>query len=492
MSPTATSEVATPTDLLARVRTTRAAQLAVDAEMLVLAAQWADAHPDLGDEPHPGRGRPDPIDPAEEAARPFDEDRGIPSWSWSAAAPLGAAMGRSTLAGDALMRDALTLRHRLPRLWRRVESAELEAWRARRIAQLVAGAPDDVCAHLDATLSTLAHRVGATTLARLLDEAMLRLHPEERELAQVAALDRRHATLHEASINDTGVADMTLRGDWKDLHDFDQALSRVAAALADQDAAQGRHEDSLDVRRSRAVGVLADPAAALALLEGHEAPAPSKQTLLVLHLSQDAVTAGNPVGRCETLRGPVLAQQLRDWLGRSDTHVTVQPVIDLADHVHADAYEVRGRFRAQVDLLNPHCVFPWCTRPSRGCDHDHRVPHAAGGKSCDCNVSPLCRRHHRLRTHAGWRYTRLDETTFLWSDPHGQQFLVDTTGTRDVTPPGRPERRGSGCSRAGPSPSAPVFGVPEPVHESSVDRPPPGTAQVSADRCPGQVRSPTA
>ena len=329
-----------------------------------------------------------------------------------------------------------------------MERADLEAWRARRIAQLVAGAPDDVCAVLDDTLADIAHRVGATTLSRLLDEAMLRLHAEERELAQIEALDRRHATLDESSINATGVADLTIRGDWKDLHDFDQALSVMAGLIAQRDAAEGRYVDSLDVRRSRAVGVLADPAAALALIEGRVAPAPSKHAVLVLHLGEDAVTAGNPVGRCET--SPALVQQLRDWLGRTDTHVTVQPVVDLADHVHADAYEVRGRLRAHTDLLHPHCVFPWCGRPSRACDHDHTVPYAEGGASCDDNVAPLCRRHHRLRTHAGWRYTRLDETTFLWSDPHGQQFLTDTTGTRDVTPPDRPVNRGSGCTRAGP------------------------------------------
>ncbi len=452
----ASSQVTTPTDLLAQVRATRADQLAADCDLLLLAAAWADAHPDLDDEPHPGRPAdptrraPDPIDPAAEAALEFDDERGLPGWAWSAAAPLGAALGRSTQAGDALMRDALTLRHRLPRIWRRVQAAELEAWRSRRIAQTVAGMPDDVCAVLDATLAPLAHRVGATTLAKLLDEAMLRLYPEERELAQVEALDRRHATLHEESINHTGVADMSIRADWKDLHDFDQALSAMAAVLAERDAAEGRYPESLDVRRSRAVGVLADPATALALREGCEAPTPSKQTLLVLHLSHDAVIAGNPVGRCETLAAPLLVQQLRDWLGRTDTHVTVQPVVDLADHVHSEAYEVRGRLRTRTDLLLPHCVFPWCTRPSRRCDHDHLTPHADGGATCDCNVAPLCRRHHRLRTHAGWRYTRLDETVFLWSDPHGQQFLIDTTGTRDVTPPDRPVNRGSGCSRAGP------------------------------------------
>jgi hypothetical protein len=444
----ADADPVTPTGLLARVRATRSAQLRADAELLVLAADWADAHPDLGDEPFPAAPDSPGLGPGAEALRPFDEERGIPGWAWSAAAPFAAAIGRSTLAGDALIRDALVLRHRLPRLWRRVVAAELEAWRARRIAQLVLGAPDDVCDHLDRELSHLAHRVGATTLATLLDEAMLRLHPEERELDQLAALDHRHVTLHERSINDTGVADMTIRGDWKDLHDFDQTVSAIAARLAALDAADGRHEDTLDVRRSRALGVLADPAAAQAMLDGTDAPAPRKQALLVLHVADDAVTGANPVGRCGTT--PMLISQLRDWLGRTDTHLTVQPVIDLADHTDSTAYESRGRLRSQVDLLLPHCVFPWCTRPARGCDHDHVVPHADGGATCDCNLAPLCRRHHRLRTHAGWRYTRLDQTTFLWSDPHGQQFLTDTTGTRDVTPPDRPVNHATGCTRDGP------------------------------------------
>ncbi|GAA1475647.1 HNH endonuclease signature motif containing protein [Nocardioides aestuarii] len=438
----------TPTGLLARVRATRSAQLRAEAELLVQAAEWADAHPDLGDEPFAATSDPAGLEPGAEALRAFDEERGIPGWSWSAAAPFAAAIGRSTAAGDALIRDALVLRHRLPRLWRRVVAAELEAWRARRIAQLVLGSPDDVCDHLDRELSHLAHRVGATTLARLLDEAMMRLHPEERELDQLAALDQRHVTLHERSINDTGVADMSIRGDWNDLHDFDQTVSAIAARLAALDETEGRHEDSLDVRRSRALGVLADPATARALLDDEDTPSPRKNALLVLHVADDAVTGGNPVARCGTV--PMLVSQLRDWLGRTDTHLTVQPVIDLADHTDSTAYESRGRLRTQVELLLPHCVFPWCTREARVCDHDHGVPHVDGGATCDCNLAPLCRRHHRLRTHAGWRYTRLDETTFLWADPHGQQFLSDTTGTRDVTPSDRPVNRGSGCSRAGP------------------------------------------
>lgn len=135
----------TPTEMLARVRTTRAAAVAAEAELLVLAAEWADAHPDLDQD------RDDP-----------DAERGIPGWLWSASAPFAAALGRSTASGEALIRDSLVLRHRLPSVWVQVVGGELEAWRARRIAQSVLGAPDDVCAHLDHELATVAAAVGPT------------------------------------------------------------------------------------------------------------------------------------------------------------------------------------------------------------------------------------------------------------------------------------------------------------------------------------------
>jgi len=49
------------------------------------------------------------------------------------------------------------------------------------------------------------------------------------------------------------------------------------------------------------------------------------------------------------------------------------------------------------------CVFPGCGMPSIRCDLDHRIPYdhadpAAGGPTCSCNLQPLCRRHHRLKT----------------------------------------------------------------------------------------------
>ena len=453
----------TPTDLLGRVRGARATAVAAEAAIMVAAAAWADAHPVLAGRPEPHARR----DAAEAGAGrhefSFDEDRGIPVWAWDATAPFAAALGRSTASGADLIRDALVLRHRLPRVWDRVQDGTVEAWRARRIAQAVHGAPDDVCTYLDTTLADLAHRVGLATLDRLLDEAMLRLHPEERETAQLEALEHRHATLHEQSISHTGIAEMTLRGDWADLAALDDTLSEVAAALATTDATLGTLDphDTLDVRRSRAIGVLADPAAALALLQDHgqghdhdqdqdqlrprPRPTPRRRTTLVVHLSTDALAGLDPVGGCETLRAPVLEATIRSWCARTDAHLTVLPVLDLTQALRTDAYQAPDRLRRHSTLLHGTCVFPWCTRPAARCDLDHRTPARAtsdahGGETSTENLAPLCRHHHRLKTQAGWSDTGIDPGTYLWTDPYRQQFLRDPTGTLDVTPGERSRR----------------------------------------------------
>lgn len=446
-----TIDTLTPTAMIAELRETAASLRSAQTRVFVLAAEWADAHPD-DKASHGGaciHGCPTSGLPGEDfgggcangcVGDPdgFD-DPFIPQVRWDAPAAFGAAIGRSTNAASFLIRDALVVRHRLPLLWSRVLSGDVDPSRARMIARSISGRPRDVSEDIDARVTPIAHKIGLTSLEKKIDEAMLRLYPEQREMEQLEALDRCFVRLDEASINHTGVADMAIRGDWKDLFDFDRTVARIATALAAKDAALGLPPEPLDVRRSRAVGILADPAAALALLSGDDAPTPAKRADLVLHITDANLVGLDPVARNTTRDRAVLDQLVRDWCGRADTHLTIQPVIDLADHDETSAYQVKARTQVRADLIAGSCVFPWCTKPARACDHDHIVAFnhddpAAGGASCDCNIAPLCRHHHQLKTHAGWRYTPVETGTWLWADPHGQQFLRDRDGTLDVTP----------------------------------------------------------
>ena len=73
--------------------------------------------------------------------------------------------------------------------------------------------------------------------------------------------------------------------------------------------------------------------------------------------------------------------------------------------------------RGHVLLRDAHCVFPGCRRDSRACDLDDITPYipldqgGPPGQTSPSNLAPLCRTHHRIKTHTTWDYKRLDGGT---------------------------------------------------------------------------------
>ncbi|MBJ7358053.1 hypothetical protein, partial [Nocardioides sp.] len=257
-------------DLLTRVRERRRAADAAEVEVLELALEFAHAHPGL-----PGQESWEPVEAPSWLEDTTDqlpeEDRewiGLPAVRWDAPAAFAAANDMTTTAGRAVIRDVLVLAHRTPRFWEQVRAGKVAAWRARTVAQALLGQPADVCRYVDQQVTERVAEsgtIGPVVLERLVDQAMLRLHAEQRELEQFLALDARHVTIDAASINYTGIGAMDAKADWADLAPFDETLSAVAEVLSHLP----EHEhDSLDVRRSIALGILADPARAQALLAG--------------------------------------------------------------------------------------------------------------------------------------------------------------------------------------------------------------------------------
>ncbi|NYJ00635.1 hypothetical protein HNR19_001333 [Nocardioides thalensis] len=50
--------------------------------------------------------------------------------------------------------------------------------------------------------------------------------------------------------------------------------------------------------------------------------------------------------------------------------------------------------------------------------------------TCPCNLAPVCRGHHRSKTHrAGWAYRVLAPGVYHWRGRTGHQWLVTPGGT---------------------------------------------------------------
>jgi hypothetical protein len=410
-----------PADVLAAARSQRAAADAAEAQVLLAACTWADLHP------------PETLpDAAWADDRCIGEvllaGEGVPTVAAYAVAELAAALGMSTGAGYALVGEGLEMRHRLPRVWRRVMEGRLAPWRGRRIARATMGLSREAAAYVDRQVAAFAHRIGPVQTDRLVETAMVRFQPQLAEQRRRAAADGRHFDIDHGQVSYNGTSFVNGELDLADAQDLDAAIADLAGHLSDLGC-----DESLDVRRSLAAGELARRQLALDL---SDPPAPTRRhtarkVVIHVHLSEAAVKgAAGETARVENLGGLqlVTVDQVRDWCRSSHTRVTVQPVIDLADRVSVDAYEVPPALKDRVVLAHPTCVFPWCTRQSRRTDADHVIPYPIGPTATD-NLAPLCRHHHQHKTHARWRYRRLGRTTYLWTSPHGLMFLRDHTGT---------------------------------------------------------------
>ena len=80
------------------------------------------------------------------------------------------------------------------------------------------------------------------------------------------------------------------------------------------------------------------------------------------------------LARLQEASGPVTAEQVREWCAHPDAQITVQPVLDLAEHIHVGSYQASARLKLQTQLRDHTCAFPFCSRPAEHCDCEHRVP----------------------------------------------------------------------------------------------------------------------
>ncbi len=88
------------------------------------------------------------------------------------------------------------------------------------------------------------------------------------------------------------------------------------------------------------------------------------------------------------------------------------------------AYRPPGALRHLIKIRSRRCGFPGCRRPASRCDDDHTIPHHKGGKTCECNLHPLCRRHHRAKQAPGWRVSQPEPGVLTWRLPSGRRFTA--------------------------------------------------------------------
>ena len=323
-------------------------------------------------------------------------------------------------------------------------AGRVPVWKALRVADLTRTLTADAAEFVDRNLAFALPTCTWTQVERLVVEAIDRFDPAAAERRRGDAADGRHVRTEEA-IEGNGVGYLSATVDLDDLVDIENAVARRAKVLAQFGCAESR-----DVRRSIALGEMARHDLSLDLEAtdpdtGEVTRVVSGRTVeLYLHLTDLALTAcgtnavGNSadnVGRLGNTQSPITVEQIRQWCGKAGGSLIVRPVIDLADHIPVDSYEIPDRHRTRVQIRDHTCRAPYCNRRAERCDLDHAVPYAHGGATCPCNLVPLCRRHHRAKTFGYWSYNVIDPATYLWISPNRRHWLVNHSGTRELTLP---------------------------------------------------------
>lgn len=417
---------------------------------------------------------------------PLVDDMSIPEFAYAARV--------SHRAARTLIRDALVLFYCFPRAWSRLANGHVPTWRARLVAQKGRGLPAAAARFVDANLPRHGTQVTGPKVQRLVDEARLRYTPEEVEAELAEEAEQRRVEVDTSAGAHVGLADLTACLDLPDALDLEAALAHGASRLKELGST-----DSLNVRRSHALGDLARSAQNKpTLFDGTEhgawdgAGVPTTGVKLYIHLNHTALkcacahpaalnttppqgasvlerfvpSVNSPASRlltggsgyptrCEEDRGEAARVEgtgmpaallppevIRSWFTRPTLHPDQRPrlvirrVLDPEEYVHTEAYEVPDRTREAVQLRESSCVFPFCHSPTRNCDTDHVTPFADGGPTCPCNLAPLCRFHHRVKTHGQhhddhkWTYASLGQGTYAWRGPNGIHLLRTPGGTR--------------------------------------------------------------
>jgi hypothetical protein len=87
-------------------------------------------------------------------------------------------------------------------------------------------------------------------------------------------------------------------------------------------------------------------------------------------------------------------------------------------------YRPPPSLRHLIQIRNQRCTAPGCRMPATRCDDDHTLAFDQGGRSCECNLGPLCRHHHRIKQLQGWHLEQPEPGIFAWVTPSGWTYIT--------------------------------------------------------------------
>jgi hypothetical protein len=126
--------------------------------------------------------------------------------------------------------------------------------------------------------------------------------------------------------------------------------------------------------------------------------------------------------------GPLAAMTLRGLLEFLNITKLTPVIRGPCPHAGAEPrYRPGRKLQHLIKARNATCTAPGCGRHATSCDLDHTEPHHRGGRTCECNLAPLCRHHHRCKQAEGWRLEQPEPGVLVWRTPAGRVYTTTPT-----------------------------------------------------------------
>ena len=231
-------------------------------------------------------------------------------------------------------------------------------------------------------------------------------------------------------------------------------VNRIAEILA----ADG-DTDPMELRRSKAIGIVAQPAKALQLLAEHcgdvslaedskddhrslitDPPSQAQvrsgrpRAVLVFHLSDAAISRGHGMVRPE--HGEAISlEELRGWLAETGCASPCGRWSTRPIWLRSMPTRSRNGCATQSGSATSPTCFPFGSCTTATMDLDHTIPWrpmeqgGPPGQTRRGNLGPFTRSHHRTVTHGRWRRRQPEPGQFVFRSPTGTIYLVTNQGT---------------------------------------------------------------
>lgn len=203
-----------------------------------------------------------------------------------------------------------------------------------------------------------------------------------------------------------------------------RAIQARLTAIAKALGADGDDARTLDQRRADVFGDLLIDGETTALdpeIRGIRATVAVTVPALSLLEQSDEVAVVEGAGPIPLSRARELCGAADGWM-RVLTHPETGTVLSVGRTQYRPPPMLRRLARWRADR----CMAPGCGIPASRCEIDHTIAWEHGGETSLDNLAPLCKGHHTLKHHGGWRVAQVEGSggALEWTSPSGRRYVV--------------------------------------------------------------------